>query len=171
MEKAIVEGIIYTRKGSKKFIYNKSIGWFREVIAKGAIERAMARPIRRYLAISHKRMIACDDELEIWETPEGLTFKAYIREPEVIAMIIQKGLNESSFSFVVKEQRVKKKSADVAFLPGKTYSIRTIKELELIEVSLTEGPSAYPSEFKITYIPDSMMLDVYKARLELLRGE
>lgn len=171
MEKAIVEGIIYTRKGSKKFIYNKSIGWFREVIAKGAIERAMARPRRRYLAISHKRMIACDDELEIWETPEGLAFKAYIREAEVIAMIIQKGLNESSFSFLVKEQRVKKKSVDVEFLHGKTYSIRTIRDLDLYEISLTEGPSAYPSEFKITYIPDAMMLDVYKARLELLRGE
>lgn len=171
MEKAIVEGMIYTRKGSKKFIYNKSIGWFREVIAKGAIERAMSKPMRRYLTISHGRLIASDDELEIWEISEGIAFKASIREPEVIAMIIQKGLNESSFSFVAKEQRVRKKSVDVKFLQGKTYSIRTIRELDLNEISLTEGPSAYPSEFKIIYIPDSMMLDVNKARLELLRGE
>lgn len=171
MEKAIVEGMIYTRKGSKKFIYNKSIGWFREVIAKGAIERAMSKPMRRYLTISHGRLIASDDELEIWEISEGIAFKASIREPEVIAMIIQKGLNESSFSFVVKEQRVRKKSVDAEFLHGKTYSIRTIRELDLNEISLTEGPSAYPSEFKITYIPEEMTMKVYEHRLKLLGDE
>ena len=58
MEKAIVEGIIYTRRGSKGRMYKLGIGWFREVIAKGAIERAIARPRRRFLTIHHKRMIA-----------------------------------------------------------------------------------------------------------------
>lgn len=158
MEKAIIEGAIHTCSECSVKLKNNRIGHFREFIERGAISRSLKGRKDVYLTYNHLNKIADTTDVEVWETVQGIGFKANISDPEVVAMIQHRRITGCSFSFWARR--------DYIYFDKEMF--RAIKDLDIYEISLLDVSPAYPSEVKLLHIPEGMILEVNKARLRLL---
>lgn len=165
MNKAIIEGAVYACSDYSVVLVRENMGFFREIIERGAITNSIKRRRVSKLNLNHAETVADSSDLEVWETYRGLAFRARISNPQIVAQILHGVIKGCSFSFWT----IKESLTD--FIPEHPVRIRTIKSLDIYEISILNINPAYPSEVKVISVPDAMMLDVYKARLELLRGE
>lgn len=160
MDKAIIDGYVCVTDRQSKLIHRKAIGSFKEIIKGGAFQRSLNEFGAVPLKYNHDRIIVTGSDIKLYEDNIGLRFIAAIDDIGVISRALNGTLKGCSFGFKAIKQNLDYKNS---------LAIRTIEQMQLLEVSILDKNPAYASSVYISKVPDEIQSKIYRHRINLLR--
>lgn len=155
-EKAIIEGHIYTVANSSVTIKRDNVDPYIERIRPGAFNKSIGVYGKVSLYFNHERPIAEIEDIEINEDDEGLFFRANIDDIEVISRCLFKQIKGCSFKYKALEELIKYGGVDK----------RTIEEMFLMEITISDREPCYPSCVDIIYLPEELKIKAYQYHVD-----
>lgn len=154
--KAIIEGHIYTVANSSATIRSDNVNPYIEKIRPGAFSKSIGVYGKVPLYFNHERQIADEESIEIHEDDEGLFFRANIGDIEVISRCLFKQMKGCSFKYKALEELIKYGGIDN----------RTIEEMFLMEITVSDREPCYPSCVEIIYLPEELKIKAYQYHVD-----
>ena len=163
--KAEITGYINFTGTSSNKIFNSIIGYYTEVINKGAFTDSLLNYGKPIMTLNHNKDIVISNEnnLELIEDDLGLKFIAKTDNVEAIYCALNDRFKGCSFTFKALKQSYN--------LIG-DEAIREVEKLKLIEVTLISDDKKpmYPlSTINVMYVPDDLMKKVNEYKNDPLR--
>lgn len=154
-------GYINVTERESEILYNKTKGkWFKEVIKKGAFERALdeafnieQRDIPLLLEHNYDKQLAttADGTFELKEDQIGLKFEATVTDEELLQQVRNREIKSCSFGFLPREENIEEINTRL--------EKRFVQTLSLFECSLVKNPAYVGSLVEERALQDALEAD------------